>query len=158
MKAWCKNFTTLEVLFSKDEQEIIYPYSINHGKWFFKYLSFGFLGFIHLLYHLMEKIWSVSRTSLMLNEKASFVVQLVRHIMLPWACNFKGWLRWNNLGQEGAQAITWTHDHNVWVEWFNNARNIQWIDQPWSLKEIMIGFQLDTTNGFLHGYVMDFFF
>jgi hypothetical protein len=42
-------------LFSKDEQEIIYPYSINHGKWFFKYLSFGFLGFIHLLYHLMEK-------------------------------------------------------------------------------------------------------
>jgi len=27
-----------------------------HGKWFFKYLSFGFLGFIHLLYQLMKKI------------------------------------------------------------------------------------------------------
>lgn len=107
--------TTLEVLFSKDKQEIIYPYSINHGKWSFKYSSFGFLGFIHLLYHLREKIWSVSRTSLMLNEKASFVVQLTRHIMLPWACNFKGRLRWNNLGQEGAQAITWTHEPMITI-------------------------------------------
>jgi hypothetical protein len=51
-----QKFDNIRGLFSKDEQEIIYPYPINHDKWFFKYLSFGFLRFIHLLYHLMEKI------------------------------------------------------------------------------------------------------